>query len=77
ALITGQYSEKNIPFSERLARRSFHTYVYFLLMGFAYLFFSHQAYISRLFTTVVLIGFTMALFFNRFLYALICGYYKR
>lgn len=39
ALVTGQYSEKNISFFERLARRSFRAYVYFLLMGLAYLFF--------------------------------------
>jgi putative colanic acid biosynthesis UDP-glucose lipid carrier transferase len=77
ALFVEQYSEKNISSFESFTKRSVRAYVYFLLMGLTYLFFSHQVYISRLFTIVVLLSFVLALIFNRFLYIFIFSYYKR
>jgi putative colanic acid biosynthesis UDP-glucose lipid carrier transferase len=68
ALVVNQYSEKSISSFEGFAKRSVRAYVYFLLLGVTYLFFSKQVYISRLFTMVVLLGFALALLFNRFLY---------
>ena len=61
ALIINEYSEKNIGSFERFSKRSMHAFVYFLLLGIIYLFFSHQFFISRRFTIVVLLSFALAL----------------
>jgi putative colanic acid biosynthesis UDP-glucose lipid carrier transferase len=76
ALFVYQYNEKSISSFESFTKRSVRAYVYFLLMGLMYLFFSHQVYISRLFTIVVLLSFALALLFNRFLYIFIFTYSK-
>src|SRR5260370_24841849 len=68
ALFVNQYGEKSISSLESFTKRSARAYIYFLLLGIMYLFFSKQVFISRLFTIVVLLGFALALLFNRFLY---------
>jgi putative colanic acid biosynthesis UDP-glucose lipid carrier transferase len=77
ALFVEQYNEKSISSFESFSKRSVRAYVYFLLLGLLYLFFSHQVYISRLFTMVVLLSFALALAFNRFLYIFIFSHYKK
>ena len=77
ALVINEYGEKNIISFELFSKRSMHAFVYFLLLGNAYLFFSHQFNISRTFTIVVLISFALSLLFNRFLYLFIYHYYKK
>src|ERR1700737_1702843 len=77
ALFVEQYNDKSISSFVSFTNRSVRAYVYFLLMGLIYLFFSHQVYISRLFTIVVLLSFALALLFNRFLYIIMFSYYKK
>jgi len=77
ALIVNEYHEKNIVSFELFSRRSMHAFIYFLLLSIAYLFFSHQFFISRTFTIVVMLSFASALLFNRFLYLFIFNYFKR
>ncbi len=77
ALVINEYSEKNIASFELFSKRSMHAYVYFLLLGTIYLYFSHQFLISRRFTIVVLMSFLFALMLNRFLYLIIFNYFKK
>jgi len=77
AVIVNEYGEKYISSFELFSKKSMQAFVYFLLLGCVYLFFSHQFYISRSFTLVVLLSFAFALLFNRFLYLFIFGYYKK
>lgn len=77
ALVVSQYKEKSISSFEGFAKRSVRAFVYFLLLGVMYLFFSKQVYISRLFTLVVLMSFALALLFNRFLYIFLFSHSRR
>ncbi|HLK28111.1 MAG TPA: undecaprenyl-phosphate glucose phosphotransferase [Puia sp.] len=77
SFVVKQYSEKNMMSFELFSKRSTQAFIYFLLLGNIYLFFSHQFYISRMFTVIVLMSFAFALLFNRFLYLIISNYYKK
>ncbi len=77
ALLVKEYSEKNVSSFELFSKSAMRAFFYFMLSCIIYLFFSHQFLISRLFTIVVLLSFSLALLFNRFLYLFIYNHYKK
>ncbi|HXB44971.1 MAG TPA: undecaprenyl-phosphate glucose phosphotransferase [Puia sp.] len=77
AAVINEYSEKSLNSFETFSKRSMKAFIYFVLLSNVYLFFSHQFFISRMFTAVVLISYALALIFNRFLYLFIQNFYKK
>jgi putative colanic acid biosynthesis UDP-glucose lipid carrier transferase len=67
-LVTHLYHQKYILSFETFSRRTMHTYFYWLVLATAYLFFTRQFALSRLFIAYTLAGHGLLLVCNRFLY---------
>ncbi len=73
-LIENIYTDKFITSFEQYARIYLQTYIYYLLLTVAYLFFFRLLLLSRVFITVILIMIFVALLINRFVFAFVHKY---
>ncbi|HEY4111791.1 undecaprenyl-phosphate glucose phosphotransferase [Puia sp.] len=70
------YTSKTIVNFETFSRRSKTAFLYFTGLVIIYLYFFHQTVISRTFIATQLVGIGCLLFANRFIFLLICQYFR-
>ena len=76
-LIESIYQDKFTSSFEQYVRVYLQTYIYFLLITVAYLFFFRLVLLSRTFISVILILIFIALLINRFVFSLLHRYIKK
>ena len=76
-LIESIYHDKFIHAFDQHVRMYLQTYIYFLLVTVAYLFFFRLLLLSRVFISVVLVVIFIALLINRFVFAMVHRFIKK
>ncbi len=76
-LIENIYQDKFVNSFDQYVRSYIQTFIYFLLITIAYLFFFRLVVLSRAFISVILIVIFIALLINRFVFSLVHRYVKK
>ena len=71
------YDRKRITSFEALLRGTTRNYFYWIVLVVFYLFFAHNYELSRIYVAIVLAGYSVLLFVNRFIYFSIRSYFNQ